>query len=244
MKTVNLNTMHLVLALIAGCAASASGANPQMGGAMKHLGVELHGGTMLHVHVDNTVPTPEFADYGETYAAPADVLNGMMYNAQYGWMVEGFWTPPSGATLWIEQIAATPGLRAYSGGTMMNQGTFDPIFGTDGSSPRIAWSGAMLHNWYAVDASGVYQATYSVYFGDASGNPLAGYMPAEVTIDWYAQSDCIADFVDDGVLDFFDVQAFLAAFSVHAPQADVIADGVFDFFDVQAFLSSFSQGCP
>jgi hypothetical protein len=56
--------------------------------------------------------------------------------------------------------------------------------------------------------------------------------------------DCIADWNADGVLDFFDVQAFLAAFAAQDPAADLNADGTFDFFDVQAFLGSFSAGCP
>ena len=56
--------------------------------------------------------------------------------------------------------------------------------------------------------------------------------------------DCVADFNHDGVLDFFDVQAFLDAFSAGDSSADLTNDGVFDFFDVQAFLQAFSIGCP
>ncbi len=56
--------------------------------------------------------------------------------------------------------------------------------------------------------------------------------------------DCPADFNSDGVLDFFDVSAFLGAFSTHQPQADLTQDGNFDFFDVSAFLNLFSAGCP
>lgn len=55
---------------------------------------------------------------------------------------------------------------------------------------------------------------------------------------------CAADMNDDGSLDFFDVQAFLAAFAAHDPAADFVADGAFDFFDVQVFLQSFANGCP
>jgi hypothetical protein len=47
-----------------------------------------------------------------------------------------------------------------------------------------------------------------------------------------------------GVMDFFDVQAFLGFFSAMDERADLIGDGVFDFFDVQAFLNAFSSGCP
>jgi hypothetical protein len=55
---------------------------------------------------------------------------------------------------------------------------------------------------------------------------------------------CLADFNNDGELDFFDVQAYLAAFSAHDPAADLTGDGTFDFFDVQQFLNAFSNGCP
>jgi hypothetical protein len=55
---------------------------------------------------------------------------------------------------------------------------------------------------------------------------------------------CLADWNGDGVLDFFDVQAFLADFAANNPNADINNDGVWDFFDVQAFLQAFSNGCP
>jgi len=55
---------------------------------------------------------------------------------------------------------------------------------------------------------------------------------------------CIADFTGDGVLNFFDVSAFLIAFSSCDPIADLTDDGVFNFFDVSAFLTAFSAGCP
>ena len=54
---------------------------------------------------------------------------------------------------------------------------------------------------------------------------------------------CGGDFNGDKVVDFFDVQAFLAAFSDDDSSADFNGDGIFDFFDVQAFLASFSAGC-
>jgi hypothetical protein len=54
-----------------------------------------------------------------------------------------------------------------------------------------------------------------------------------------------ADVNADGVLDFFDVQLFLNAFSTQDSLADFAPpEGVFDFFDVQSFLQIFSEGCP
>ena len=40
------------------------------------------------------------------------------------------------------------------------------------------------------------------------------------------------------------VQAFLAAFAAENPSADIIPDELIDFFDVQAFLNAYSAGCP
>ncbi len=55
--------------------------------------------------------------------------------------------------------------------------------------------------------------------------------------------ECVADFNNDCGLDFFDVQAFLAAFAASEPGADTNGDGAWNFFDVQQFLGLFSAGC-
>ena len=55
---------------------------------------------------------------------------------------------------------------------------------------------------------------------------------------------CTADFNGDGLSDFFDISAFLGAFSSGHPSADLNGDGSFDFFDISAFLTEFGQGCP
>ena len=57
-------------------------------------------------------------------------------------------------------------------------------------------------------------------------------------------NECPADMNGDGVLNFFDVSAFLSAFAAQEPAADFTNDGVFNFFDVSAFLSAFAAGCP
>jgi len=55
---------------------------------------------------------------------------------------------------------------------------------------------------------------------------------------------CQADLTGDGVLNFFDVSAFLVAFNSSDPLADFTGDGSFNFFDVSAFLVAFTAGCP
>lgn len=55
---------------------------------------------------------------------------------------------------------------------------------------------------------------------------------------------CPADINGDGVLNFFDVSHFLAAFTTGHSEGDFNGDGVFNFFDVSAFLAAFAAGCP
>lgn len=57
-------------------------------------------------------------------------------------------------------------------------------------------------------------------------------------------ASCPADLTGDGVINFFDVSAFLNAYNAGDPIADFTGDGVFDFFDVSAFLSAYNAGCP
>lgn len=69
----------------------------------------------------------------------------------------------------------------------------------------------------------------------------------EAAVDWVVEhlidDGCTADFNADGVADFFDVQAFLAAFAAGETEADINGDGLFDFFDLQVFLNAFAAGC-
>ena len=67
-----------------------------------------------------------------------------------------------------------------------------------------------------------------------------------LSTSWSIESDnpCPADLTGDGVLNFFDVSAFLTAFGAMDPTADMNGDGIFNFFDVSAFLAAFAAGCP
>ncbi len=107
-------------------------------------------------------------------------------------------------------------------------------------------------SWQTVeyDISAVADGQSTVYVRWTMGTTDSSWLYSGWNVDdvgiWgvVPSADCIPDFNDDGVLDFFDVQAFLAAFSAHDPSADLTNDGSYDFFDVQAFLQAFSNGCP
>ena len=58
------------------------------------------------------------------------------------------------------------------------------------------------------------------------------------------ESACLPDLTGDGLLNFFDISAFLNAFNAQDPIADFTGDGNFNFFDVSAFLNAYNAGCP
>jgi O-glycosyl hydrolase len=84
-------------------------------------------------------------------------------------------------------------------------------------------------------------------FAPTTSSNFAATLPPESVTTFassYLGETCVADFTGDGVLDFFDVSAFLAAFSAGDSAGDFNNDGIFDFFDVSAFLAAFAAGCP
>jgi hypothetical protein len=60
-----------------------------------------------------------------------------------------------------------------------------------------------------------------------------------------AQPACQADIDGNGVLNFFDVSGFIAAYNAQDASADLAAPfGVFNFFDISAYISLYNAGCP
>ncbi len=59
-----------------------------------------------------------------------------------------------------------------------------------------------------------------------------------------ATAECAPDMIEDGVLDFFDVVAFISMWQARNPRADMNGDSQHDFFDVLIYLEMFSNGCP
>lgn len=59
------------------------------------------------------------------------------------------------------------------------------------------------------------------------------------------EGPCLPDFAPPfGVLNFFDLTAFLSAFAAQDPRADLAQPhGVWDFFDLSEYLAAFNAGC-
>lgn len=107
--------------------------------------------------------------------------------------------------------------------------------------------------WYTIDAGGTNGSSGGAFeLSGTIGQPDAGAVMTGGQFSlaggfWPGVNNapaCPGDLTGDGILDFFDVSAFLTAFNSMNPIADFTGDGNFDFFDVSAFLTAFSAGCP
>jgi len=79
-----------------------------------------------------------------------------------------------------------------------------------------------------VDAANIGMRVASI----ACDGPIPGCTPADLAEPY-------------GVLNFFDVVAYLAAFNANDPDADIAQpSGVWNFFDIVEFLAVFNRGCP
>ena len=68
-----------------------------------------------------------------------------------------------------------------------------------------------------------------------------GFWPAAVTVD-ACPADLSAPF---GVLNFFDIAAYIALFNAGDPRADLAAPfGTINFFDLSTYIGLFNAGCP
>ncbi|MHA7812746.1 MAG: GC-type dockerin domain-anchored protein [Phycisphaerales bacterium] len=92
----------------------------------------------------------------------------------------------------------------------------------------------------ALEDPGVY---YLIISASSNINNVQRYEVTALTTE-LPPVKCPADLTGDGILDFFDVSAFLSAFNNMDSDADFNNDGMFDFFDVSAFLNEYNAGCP
>jgi len=141
-------------------------------------------------------------------------------------------------------------LSAPSGTTIETDngdGTFS--YEIDTSTATGANAFGAEDGWDEYDSAGFYDATYWRGGFTCEGNPDNHITPnpfGQIKIAMYGPSplvDC-GDHNSDGVLDIFDVFAFLDLFNAGSLAADYTGDGILDILDVFAFLDVFNAGCP
>ena len=111
-----------------------------------------------------------------------------MFNSQFGLVVAGSDTFPSGSKIMVGLVSSTPGLEVYQWKNTDPQ-AFNGMLGTDGSVASWDWSTVMhgmMHPMFVMPAgsSGSASATLSFTLSDRAGNPLSGYAPAQATLNF------------------------------------------------------------
>ncbi|MCC5822815.1 MAG: hypothetical protein LAT64_05180 [Phycisphaerales bacterium] len=86
-----------------------------------------------------------------------------------------------------------------------------------------------------------------VFSVDLAGNQILvdqrGFVRPIGNPDIGATELCVADFNNDGVIDFFDVVEYLDAYNNGEARTDMNCDGLLNFFDLVEFLTYFTSGC-
>jgi beta-glucanase (GH16 family) len=108
----------------------------------------------------------------------------------------------------------------------------------DTNSPEDTWSYGELEG---TAPTGSVEARVTLLFLQPESNPGGAVFIDSVTFN---TTPCPSDMNGDGILNFFDVSAFLTLYNVQDPDADINGDGSFDFFDVSIFVANFYAGCP
>ncbi len=109
-------------------------------------------------------------------------------------------------------------------------------------------------SWSTIDtggslsaASGMYRVSGSIGQHDASGRLFVRGLAVDPGFWPGANPPCAADFNNDGFVDFFDFDDFVACFEGGAcppgKSADFNGDGFADFFDYDDFVAAFESGC-
>ena len=153
--------------------------------------------------------------------------------------INGSYTQGTDATLAVTLFPNDVATGLFIAGSASLAGTLDVSL-PNGFVPDIGTEITVLTT-SGVISGGFEQVTYPS--GTGVGFEIV-QAANRIKVRAVASADCLADWNGDGLLDFFDVQGFLNAYSAHQSAADLNHDGLFDFFDVQAFLGAFSAGCP
>jgi hypothetical protein len=125
---------------------------------------------------------------------------------------------------------------------------FDILVDPDGDGTAQFWQTSWFGG-FTCDQNGD-----GVFEGGDDGRPFASFYIGLFLADpgWVCcRSDIGPDWTcgsGDGVLNFFDVANYLAAFNAGSPHADYFpvadGDGVLNFFDISTYIAEFNAGCP
>ena len=116
---------------------------------------------------------------------------GAAFSRRYGFMMDAMSDPlPTGTQMWIRKISGPTELQFYRYSASAPK-SFDPIFGTGGTTNALYWDGVMFHPAVAAPpGTNGYTATFEVYLVDAtSGQEIANSSSGPLVFNWTDVTD-------------------------------------------------------
>ena len=116
---------------------------------------------------------------------------GAAFSRRYGFMMDAMSDPlPVGTQMWIRKVSGPPDLRFYRYSASEPK-SFEPIFGTNGSTNALSWDGVMFHPAVAAPpATNGYSATFEVYLAEmATGAEVPNSSSGPFQLNWANMSD-------------------------------------------------------
>ena len=155
----------------------------------------------MHAEVDPTIPqlTPLLASNPGDCFDPADPWSdsldprqqGLAFSRRYGFTMSTATDPlPAGTSIWIRKISGPPELGAYRYRVSAPK-TWEPIFGTAGSSSALQWNGMMFHPAFtAPPGTNDYSATFEAYLVDVNtGLEVPNSSTGPIVLNWTSLPD-------------------------------------------------------
>ena len=172
-----------------------------MQGSMAMPMVSYHASDgMVHVMMPGAVPQltpPLVSNPGDSFD-PADPwfnaldasTQGASFSRRYGFMMDTVDPLPANTQIWIRKLSGPADLKIYNYSSSVPK-MFDPVFGTDGTTNAVYWSGLMWHPVVAAPpGTNSYTATFEVYLVDTTtGQEVANSSSGPLTFNWTNVSD-------------------------------------------------------
>jgi hypothetical protein len=137
-------------------------------------------------------PSDRFNPADPWFASLDPSRQGLAFSRRYGFVMHALsdYLPPDRA-LWIRRIAASPGLSFFDYNDFTPPLTWNPIFGTAGTTNATYWNRVMWHIGVAAPpGTNNYAATFEIFVMDTtSGQPVTNSSSGPFLLEW----TCVPD---------------------------------------------------
>lgn len=137
-------------------------------------------------------PNEWFKPEDPWFAALDPSQQGRAFSRRYGFVMHAMTDfLPLDRELWIRKISSSPGLSFYDYNDFVSPKTWNPIFGTAGTTNATYWSGLMWHiGVTAPPSTNSYAATFEIFvMNTSSGQAVPNSSSGPFMLEW----TCVPD---------------------------------------------------